>query len=206
MRRRLLVPVDGSAASQAALALAELIPSRSVHLLRTESPARPGILDAISDGEFSTWKTVRQSELQDYLDEAAEPFHAQGRDVELTTAFDEPAAAIVRESANADLIVMGPYGRGGAEKALIGSVADRVVRHAPTATLLVRGGDSAAVPPPIGRIVVPLDGSALSEQALPAAIDLASDLGVPIHLVRVTDNSPMRDDAPSAAMATRCRS
>jgi nucleotide-binding universal stress UspA family protein len=37
------------------------------------------------------------------------------------------------------------------------------------------------------RIVVPLDGSALAEQALSDAQQLASKLGAPLHLVRVVD-------------------
>jgi nucleotide-binding universal stress UspA family protein len=37
------------------------------------------------------------------------------------------------------------------------------------------------------RIVVPLDGSELAEQALPAAEELARLSGAPIHLIRVVD-------------------
>ena len=37
------------------------------------------------------------------------------------------------------------------------------------------------------RIVLPVDGSDLAEQALPAAEDLARLAGVPIHVVRVVD-------------------
>jgi nucleotide-binding universal stress UspA family protein len=37
------------------------------------------------------------------------------------------------------------------------------------------------------RIVVPLDGSALAEQALAVAEDLARRAGAPLHLVRVVD-------------------
>ena len=38
----------------------------------------------------------------------------------------------------ADLIIMGSHGRGGVKRALIGSVAERVVRHAPCPVLVVR--------------------------------------------------------------------
>jgi nucleotide-binding universal stress UspA family protein len=41
--------------------------------------------------------------------------------------------------------------------------------------------------------VVPLDGSILAEMALPVAVDIAADLGVPIHLVQVIDSDPVRD-------------
>jgi nucleotide-binding universal stress UspA family protein len=193
MRRRLLVPLDGSPASEAALALAELIPSRSVHLLRTEHPSTGGMLAAISPQELANWRAMREQEMGEYLETVAGPFRDQGRDVTITTTFAEPSAAIIEASEAADLIVMATHGRGGAERALVGSVADRVVRNAPIATLLVRGGDSPTSPPPIGRIVVPLDGSSLAELALPVATDLASDLGVPIHIVQVIDSDPVRD-------------
>ena len=39
------------------------------------------------------------------------------------------------------------------------------------------------------RIVVPLDGSGLAEQALPQAIELSQATGTPMHLVRVLDLS-----------------
>lgn len=203
MRRRLLVPLDGSAASEAALAMAELIPSRSVHLLRTEHPSTGGMLAAISPEELANWRAMREGEMRAYLETVAEPFRDQGRDVVITVAFAEPTSAILAASENADVIVMATHGRGGAERALVGSVADRVVRNAPIATLLVRGGETPASPPPIGRIVVPLDGSSLAELALPVAADLASDLGVPIHIVQVIDSDPVRDAVRGGVLAAQ---
>jgi nucleotide-binding universal stress UspA family protein len=201
MRRRLLVPLDESAASKSALALAQLLPSQSVQLLRAESPPSGSQPAAVSQGESERWRTAREREMRADLEEAAKPFLSQGRDVILTAAFDEPADAIVRASQDADLVVMGTHGRDDTERALIGSVADRVVRHTPSATLLIRGGDTPTSPPPIGRLVVPLDGSRLAETALPVAVDLASDLGVPIHLVRVLDSDPVRDTIRGGLMA-----
>jgi len=37
------------------------------------------------------------------------------------------------------------------------------------------------------RIVVPLDGSDVAEQALAPAVELAGRMGIPLHLIRVTD-------------------
>jgi nucleotide-binding universal stress UspA family protein len=51
-------------------------------------------------------------------------------------AWDKIVEAAKRESA--ELIVMGTHGRTGLKHALIGSVAERVVRHAPCPVLVVR--------------------------------------------------------------------
>jgi nucleotide-binding universal stress UspA family protein len=51
-----------------------------------------------------------------------------------------PAAEIVKAASEwrADLIVVGSHGRGGIERALVGSVADGVLRHTPCPVLVVR--------------------------------------------------------------------
>ena len=52
----------------------------------------------------------------------------------------EPATAIVREAekAGASLIIVGSHGRTGIARALLGSVAERVVRHAHCSVMVVR--------------------------------------------------------------------
>jgi nucleotide-binding universal stress UspA family protein len=53
--------------------------------------------------------------------------------------------------------------------------------------------------------VVPLDGNPLAEQALPMAVNLATALQVPVHLVRVVDFDPVRASilaGPAAAAAS----
>jgi nucleotide-binding universal stress UspA family protein len=55
---------------------------------------------------------------------------------------EQTAAAIVRcaEEKKADLIAIGTHGRSGMTLALLGSVADAVVRGSPVPVVLVRGG------------------------------------------------------------------
>jgi nucleotide-binding universal stress UspA family protein len=54
-------------------------------------------------------------------------------------------AIVAAASADAaiDLIVMGTHGRTGIARTLVGSVAERVVRHAPCAVMVVRQQSSA---------------------------------------------------------------
>jgi nucleotide-binding universal stress UspA family protein len=53
----------------------------------------------------------------------------------------KPGAEITRTAAEwgADLLVLGSHGRGGIVRAVLGSVAESVVRHAPCPVLVVRG-------------------------------------------------------------------
>jgi universal stress protein A len=54
---------------------------------------------------------------------------------------DGPAAQAILQAAtdrHADLVVMGTIGRTGLKRALLGSVAEAVVRHAPCSVLVVR--------------------------------------------------------------------
>lgn len=82
---------------------------------------------------------------------------------------------------------MATRGRGAVGRALLGSVADHVARHAPAPTLLVRGTSPQAAPM-LARIVVLLDGSERAA-ALPVAARWGGALGVRAHLVRVVDAS-----------------
>jgi nucleotide-binding universal stress UspA family protein len=55
-------------------------------------------------------------------------------------AMGNPVEQIVNlaKSSGVDLIVMGTYGRRGAERILIGSVAERVIEHAPCPVLVIK--------------------------------------------------------------------
>ncbi len=91
--------------------------------------------------------------------------HARSKiGLELTEVFVErgsPYAEIVRRAENygADFIVVGSHGRGGLARAILGSVAERVSRHAHCSVLVARQ------PPATGTVLVATD---LSDPSLPA--------------------------------------
>jgi nucleotide-binding universal stress UspA family protein len=177
MFKLILVPLDGSEASEVALGAAELIPSRRVRLLAVES-------------EMLNQTALRTAErdCQAHLDRVAEPLRRQGRKVDTVVVFGGPAQLIVAAAATADLVVMASHGRDTMGAFVLGSVANWVARHAPVPTMIVRTGNNPVKPVPLTRIVVPLDGSPLAEAALPAATELAGTRGLPVHLVRVLDD------------------
>jgi nucleotide-binding universal stress UspA family protein len=108
----------------------------------------------------------------------------------LETAVGDPAEQILRvaKDLNVGLIVMTTHGRGALGRWAFGSVADVVTRTSPVPVFVVRpqAGEST-IAPDIRRVVVPLDGSPLAEEALPTATSLAQRLQAPVHLVTAID-------------------
>jgi nucleotide-binding universal stress UspA family protein len=72
---------------------------------------------------------------------------SQGRDLEVRFhLLERPTAHGIDDFAldvHADLIVIGSHGRRGMRRFLLGSIAEVTVRHAPCATLVVRGAEPA---------------------------------------------------------------
>jgi len=177
-----LVPLDGSDAADAAIPFARLLPAARYRLLRVE-PDIEGVLGALAGIERDAWRRREEATAQEELERSAAAL--AGRPVEPIVVFaDDPADAILDAATDADLVVMTTHGRGAVGRLLSGAVADRVARHAGVPVLLVRPGEAPVATP---RIVVPLDGSTLAEDALTAAAALGVALGAPLHLIRVVD-------------------
>lgn len=196
----IMIPYDGVDATTPAVRYAELLPSRSVRLVRVEPPFQvlaPGPLENFRPD----WRAVRTEQIHQELAPLAGRFQSQGRSAEIVVRFGDPAEEIIAAGDDADLIIMATQGRGTAGRALFGSVADRVSRHAHTSTLLVRAAAAQTASPHIARIVVPLDGSPLAEHALPLAISLATDLGRPVQLVRVVAPDQIVEEMQPAGSA-----
>jgi nucleotide-binding universal stress UspA family protein len=96
-----------------------------------------------------------------------------------------------------DLVVMGTHGRTGIGRVLLGSVAEKVIRHAPCSVLAVRPrGESAA----FAQLLCPVDFSDDSRRAVERAAELAAPSGASITLLHVieppvtyTGNPPVSD-------------
>ena len=181
MYERILVPLDGSETAEVALAYVELLPSERVRLLAVECDR----------ADLSAVCTAAR-DCKAYLEAIAAPLREQGRDVDTLVTFGNPAEQILALAAAADLVVMGSHGHGGVKRFVLGSVADEVARHAPVPVMVVRGGLGSPMVTRVTRIIVPLDGSELAEQAVPVAAAMAADIGVPVHLLRVLDIDALR--------------
>lgn len=100
-----------------------------------------------------------------------------------------PSLVDIAEEAGADLIVMGTQGQRGVRGAFVGSVAREVLRTAPCPVLTTRALSDDEPPDPGGvdRIVVPIDFSNPSREALQYTGQLSSIYAVPVTLVHVVE-------------------
>lgn len=89
-----------------------------------------------------------------------------------------------------DLIVMGTHGRRGVRRLLLGSVAEEVVRRADRPVLTVRQPEAEATAPlAVERILVPIDFSDYSKEALRYACEVAGLFESKIDLLHVVEES-----------------
>jgi nucleotide-binding universal stress UspA family protein len=96
---------------------------------------------------------------------------------------------------------MTTHGRGGLERAWLGSVADALVRCCSVPILLLRPGESTpdiAQVPQFKRILIPLDGSALAEQILAPALELGGLAHAEYTLLRAVEPFVLVGYAPVA--------
>lgn len=90
-----------------------------------------------------------------------------------------------QEESDADLIVMSTHGRRGVGRFFLGSVTEAVLRHAGCPVLTLRAGKTPPEVAGIDRILVPLDFSEPSREALVHARELARSFGATIQLLYV---------------------
>jgi len=135
------------------------------------------------------------------LEKLAKRFQLPGstpeRHVRTGRAYREACA--VASEIGAELIVIATHGRTGLRRLLLGSTAERVVRHAPCPVLVVRererefldigkgtGGGTAF----ITKILVPLDFSDSSREGLLYAISFAKRFGASLILLHAIQVQP----------------
>ena len=144
---RILVPTDGSTEGELAVCHAldlAAVHGASVRAIYVVDTARYAGMPM-----ETTWEGVGDL-LYDDAEAALETVEALAadRDVDVETAAVEgsPSREIIThaEEAGCDLVVMGTHGRGGIDRLLLGSVAEKVVRGSSVPVLTVRIGDEEA--------------------------------------------------------------
>lgn len=128
--RLILVPLDGSAPSLAALDHAAT--------LATDYDARVEVLHVIP--ERDPLSPAARAEIESAMNAGvARAKEMLGDSVSFRTVIGDPTREIVEHAKRGvDLVVMGTHGRVGRLHSLLGSVAEGVVRNAPCPVLTVR--------------------------------------------------------------------
>lgn len=188
--RPILVPLDGSELSEKAIPYAVSIArttKQTLVLLTVWEGAEREFLSAPSDAAKDVDERGRALR-QEYLNDAARRVSAQGVQASAEMRGGDPSEALLAycDEHAPGLLVMATHGRSGIQRMWYGSVASKLMRAAPIPTLLVGPSvlEEGGEPPPIRDILVPLDGSPLSESALRPAVDLAEAFKARLLLAR----------------------
>jgi nucleotide-binding universal stress UspA family protein len=169
----ILVPLDGSPQSNAALPLARTLAratDASITLLRVVTHD-----DSVVTG-YATSK----------LDKIAVELRGAGMSVDTIVRHGRIADEIVKEvrTGAARFVVMRTHGCAGVERMFLGSVADQVLAHCPVPVVLMRPGERRITS--IRTLLVPVDGSPGSTLALGTAVELARLTSASIALAQVS--------------------
>lgn len=186
--QRILCPIDFSAGSQHAMSVAarlaweagaELVLAHAWYVPPAAYPLdysfTPQLVQQLSD------------DAQRGLDAAVQEVTALGaKRVTSRLVSGVPWSAIVDllDEPSFDLVVIGTHGRTGLSRILLGSVAEKVVRHAPCSVLAVHpDGESR----PFTHALCPVDFSEDARHALAAAAELVRPGGAGITLLHVLE-------------------
>jgi nucleotide-binding universal stress UspA family protein len=189
MLSTILVPLDGSARADDALAYAtalSMLTGARLLLVRALAVSTSGGVDPHD-------RTVRAiGTAERYLMDIAADLGARGFASDRVVPLGPVADAVLGEAqaSAADLIVLTSHGRTGPGRWVFGSVAEAIVAGSQVPVLVSRAGQDPrpdlllATP---RRLLVALDGSAFAEAAIAPAAKLATDLNGQLELVRVSE-------------------
>lgn len=192
MFEHLLVPLDGSSRAEQVLPVAARLARASggTITLLTVVGLAPEAMSYRMAGPFLPQHVFEQdlAQAHRYLDQVAQRSELGGIVLDRQVDLGDPAATILSyaEHQAVDLLMLSSHGYTGLRRWLLGSVAEKVARHAPVPVFILREDEAlrthirfdgmCAV-----RALVPLDASARSQDAIPPAAALVAALSSPEH-------------------------
>jgi nucleotide-binding universal stress UspA family protein len=184
--RKIVVPLDGSALAEQALEPAMTVARhQEAELTFMRAPVVETLAVPVTEplgGVGLYWPEegldASREACQEYLDAVAGKHRGEGVPLRVEVGEGRPDEAIlaVSDEVGADLIVMSTHGYSGVTRWVLGSVTEKVLRASQVPVFVVRGSTS------VQKMLVPLDGSALSEKAIEPALQVARALGADIVL------------------------
>ena len=192
--RKILFPTDFSETSTHALTYALYLARRyhaELHMLHvtvflSEDPHNPAHHFPDREAIYEKLREIAERDMEAQIpegeDEGLTIVRAQRRNLSAAPSIVDYAA-----EEDIDLIVMGTHGRHGLPRILIGSVAEEVIRHAPCPVLAIRKPEDTEAPVEVKRILVPIDFSEHSREALTVAREIAETYDAAVQLVHVLE-------------------
>ena len=158
MYQKILVPLDGSELSECSLAHARAV-AIGCHvpdlvLLRVVEPLSAVIATGDTEGYIppGDWQEGLRVEAEGYIAKVAATLKKEGIAARGAVVSGRAADEIIDYAGKnqVDLIIMSTHGRAGVSRWVLGSVADRVVRHSPVPVLVVPPHGSRVVSREVG--------------------------------------------------------
>jgi nucleotide-binding universal stress UspA family protein len=204
MFKRILVPLDGSALAESVVPHAIRLPrapGADVVLLRA--------LPAVGIPRFDDKPILEEMEKQaeEYLGRIDTKLEGMGIPTQWIVREGDPAEVIldICDELKVDLIAMSTRARSDLGRWVFGSVAERIQRHARVPLLLVRGEEEAPADwegaGEFKRILLPLDGSALAEAAVPFATKIGKACDGTITVLQAVVIPPLPGLEPTSLVA-----
>jgi len=188
---RIVVPLDGSLTAEAILPQVRRVLYRNdseVILVRAVVP--PPVENALLVAE------PLLGAAREYLLGQKERLEKAGVRVKHVVRIGSPVGVILDVVAEekATMIALATHGSTGVKRFLFGSVAEQVIRKTPVPVLLLRPFWSYELVPagapeqrPVRNLLLPVDGSDLSVEALPGVIEFADLFETRVVLLRVLE-------------------
>jgi nucleotide-binding universal stress UspA family protein len=195
MFQHLLVPLDGSSRAEQALPVAARlarVSGAAITLVTVVDLAHEALLYQMAEPSLSP-QVIDQdlTEARAYLDRVSQRSDLAGVSLDKQVDLGNPALKILsRAEAEIarpiDLIVMSSHGYTGIKRWLLGSVAEKIARHASVPVLILREGEPLRTHARFDgmnalRALVPVDTSARAQDAIPPAAQLVAALSEPEH-------------------------
>jgi nucleotide-binding universal stress UspA family protein len=198
--RKILVPVDGSHsclhAKMLAFSIAKKFKSKVtvVHVvshefmhpeLKAQYQLPPSILHRVDEAYLQAGKKIIRN--------AEEMFREAKIDVDARlVTYEDPAELLLElvKDEGYDLVVIGNRAENQSKRYSLGSVTEKIARHADCPVLIVKQK------PKVERILTAVDGSKYADRALEYAVQLAKNYNANLALVHVEEDKLIRIGGP----------
>jgi nucleotide-binding universal stress UspA family protein len=191
MLERIVVPLDGSMTAEAILPhLRRILHRKDAEVVLVRAVVPPPMENSLEVAEAGL------AAAREYLLGKQETLEQAGVRVKSVVRVGSPLGLIldVVEEEKATMIAVATHGASGLPRLLLGSVAEQVLRKSPVPVLVVRpfwsyellsaGGTERT---PIRTVLLPVDGSELSTESLPAVAQLSELFESRVVLLRVLE-------------------